>query len=103
YHARRRLRRAPVRGLDALVPPVLHDAREGLLAEGARDPAGGPGRARAEHHEPPEPRARGEALRLPARARVPRGALSLLRDAPRAREEDRPDAVRESAAVGAHR
>ncbi len=75
--ARRGLRRAPVRRLDALVHPVLHHDREGLLAQGARDPAGGPRGTRAQRSTNLlQPEARGEAVGVPAGAGVPAKAAT---------------------------
>ena len=49
---RRGLRREPLRGLDPQLPAGLLRQGEGLLAEGPRDPAGRPRRARQAHREP---------------------------------------------------
>ena len=66
----RGLRRAPLRRLDPRLHPVLHHRRQGLLAQGARDPAGRPRRARQGDRQPAQPAAGREGLRLPAGARV---------------------------------
>ena len=86
----RGLHRAPLRVLDARLPAVLHQPRQGLPVEGLR-PAG---RAVAAVQGPP-PRqraaaARGRAGAVRARhARLLRGALPAVRHALRHGEEDR--------------
>ncbi len=101
--ARRGLRRAALRRLDAQLHPVLHHRRQGLLDEGPRGPAGRAGGARQGDRQPAHAAAGREDLRLPAGARVPGGPLRLLRDQAGRREEDRPHGVRQSPALRHHR
>ncbi len=46
-------RRGSVRRLDPLLPVVLHQPRQGALAQGPRDPRGGPGGQGQGHGQPP--------------------------------------------------
>ena len=84
-HEGRRLHRAPLRVLDARLPAVLHQPRQGLPLEGLRAARGRP------HVQGPLPRQRAAAARGRARA-VGAGHARLLgvrlprvRDPPRAR------------------
>ena len=84
-----RLHRAPLRVLDARLPPLLHQPRQGLPLEGLR-PAGG-----RPHVQGPLPRQRAAAARRRAGAvrardaRLLRDGVPDVRHAPGHREEDR--------------
>ena len=88
-HEGRRLHRAPVRLLDARLPAVLHQPRQGLPAEGLRAARG------VAHREGPRARqpaaaARGRAGPVGALdARLHRGQVPRVRDPQRDGQEDR--------------
>ena len=101
-HARRGLRRAPLRRLDALLPPVLHHHREGVLAQGPRDPAGRPRGARAQRSTTCcslKPEEKLSAF-LPVRE-FQEGRYVVFATRRGLDQEDRPHAVLDAAAVGA--
>ena len=90
-HEGRGLHRAPLRVLDARLPPLLHQPRQGLPPEGLRAPGGpahrqGPG---AREH-PPAPRGRARAVG-PGHARLHRGQVPRVRD-PRGPDQEDGDA-----------
>ena len=95
--ARRGLRRAPLRRLDALVPPVLHHHGEGLLAQGPRDPAGRPRRARARRRQPAAAWSPRRSSRPSCRCASSRTAATSSSPPGAARQEDRAHAVRVAA------
>ena len=81
-------RRGPLRGLHPLVAPVLHQPRQGALAQGARDARGrapGQGQGHGQSPVPGRGRARGH---LRARARLRLGQLRPLRHPQGESEED---------------
>jgi DNA gyrase subunit A len=69
--ARRRLRLAAYRQLDARLPALLHQHRSRLLAQGLRDSRRGRGGQGQEHAEPARPAAWGERARHSAHPRSP--------------------------------
>ena len=82
-------RREPLHRLDARLPPVLHERRQGPLAEGARDPRGQARRPGQGPREPAAPRGAGARGGHPLGAGLHDRRLRVLRDAPGPGEEDR--------------
>jgi len=82
---------------------VLHPGRPLLLAQGARDSAGGPRGAGQADPQLRRHEARRAHRRLGARAGVFRGPVRLLRDEGWGREKDRALGLRESALLGHQR
>src|SRR5438552_2079878 len=97
----RRLGRAPVHRVDPRLRDVLHPAGAVLLAEGARGPAGGPGRARQADGELHRDQARRADRRARAGAGVLRRPIPAVRDQERRRQEDGAVGVRQPA-LGRH-
>src|SRR6059036_3451449 len=86
-------RRGPLRRLDPLLPPLLHRAGQGPLAQGPRDPRGrAPGEGEGDGESPVARRGRG-GRHVRARARLRGGRLRPLRDQAGQGEEDRAGSV----------
>ena len=88
-HEGRRLHRAPLRVLDARLPPVLHQPRQGLPPEGLRAARGRPDGARARAGQrAAAARGRAGAVRA-VHARLHRGQVPGVRHPPGPDQEDR--------------
>ena len=100
-HARGRLRRAALRGLDAPHLPLLQQPRQGLLVQVLRHPAGRPPEPRQGHRQPAQPAGERDAGHRAGRAGVRAGRLRAHGHAQRAGEEDRHHGL-QPAACGRH-